>query len=47
LNRAGTVLVIAAVQRQAAGMFIAEDKGAHELKGMPAPMTLSFFAFRI
>ena len=36
----GTVLVTAAVQRQTAGLFVAEDKGAHELKGVPAPMTL-------
>src|SRR5271166_6653215 len=36
----GTVLVTAAVQRQTAGLFVAEDKGAHELKGMPALITL-------
>ena len=36
----GTVLVTAAVQRQTAGLFVAEDKGAHPLKGVPAPMTL-------
>ena len=36
----GTVLVTSTVQRQVAGLFIAEDKGAHELKGVPAPMTL-------
>jgi len=36
----GTVLVSAAVQRQTAGLFVAEDKGAHELKGVPAPVTL-------
>ena len=36
----GTVLVTAAVQRQVAGLFIVEDKGAHELKGIPAPVTL-------
>jgi class 3 adenylate cyclase/tetratricopeptide (TPR) repeat protein len=36
----GTVLVTAAVQRQVAGLFIVEDKGAHELKGIQAPVTL-------
>ena len=36
----GTILVTAAVQRQTAGLFVAEDKGEHQLKGVPAPMTL-------
>jgi class 3 adenylate cyclase/predicted ATPase len=36
----GTVLVTAAVQRQTAGLFVAEDKGAHELKGLPNAVTL-------
>ena len=36
----GTVLVTSTVQRQTAGLFIVEDKGAHELKGVPAPVTL-------
>ena len=36
----GTVLVTASVQRQTAGLFVAEDKGAHELKGVPAPVAL-------
>ena len=36
----GSVLVTATVQRQTAGLFVAEDKGAHELKGVPAPVTL-------
>ena len=36
----GTVLVTASVQRQTAGLFVAEDKGAHDLKGVPAPVTL-------
>src|SRR6516162_8836348 len=35
-----TVLVTSTVQRQIAGLFIVEDKGAHELKGVPAPVTL-------
>jgi class 3 adenylate cyclase len=36
----GTVLVTSAVQRQVAGLFIAEDKGPHELKGVGASVTL-------
>ena len=36
----GTMLVTANVQRQTAGLFIAEDRGACELKGVPAPVTL-------
>jgi class 3 adenylate cyclase/predicted ATPase len=36
----GTVLVTANVQRQTAGLFVAEDRGAHELKGVPAVVTL-------
>ena len=36
----GTVLVTAAVQRQVAGLFVAEDKGAHDLKGVPPPVAL-------
>jgi class 3 adenylate cyclase/tetratricopeptide (TPR) repeat protein len=36
----GTVLVTAAVQRNIAGLFIAEDRGVHDLKGLPAPVTL-------
>jgi class 3 adenylate cyclase/tetratricopeptide (TPR) repeat protein len=36
----GTVLVTATVQRQVAGLFIVEDKGAHEFKGVPVPVTL-------
>ncbi len=36
----GTVLVTAAVQRQTAGLFAAEDKGAHELNGLPNTVTL-------
>ena len=34
------ILVTATVQRQTAGLFVAEDLGAHELKGVSAPMTL-------
>jgi predicted ATPase len=40
LAEPGTVLVTANVQRQTAGLFVAEDKGAHELKGVAAPVTL-------
>jgi class 3 adenylate cyclase/tetratricopeptide (TPR) repeat protein len=36
----GTVLVTASVQRQIAGLFVAEDKGAHALKGAPAAVAL-------
>src|SRR5208337_4731537 len=36
----GSVLVTAAVQRQTAGLFVAEDRGAHALKGVPAPVML-------
>ncbi|HSV01181.1 MAG TPA: adenylate/guanylate cyclase domain-containing protein [Roseiarcus sp.] len=36
----GTVLVTSTVQRQVAGLFIVEDKGAYELKGALAPMNL-------
>jgi class 3 adenylate cyclase/tetratricopeptide (TPR) repeat protein len=40
LAEPGSVLVTATVQRQTAGLFVAEDRGAHELKGAPAAMTL-------
>ena len=40
LAEPGAVLVTANVQRQTAGLFVAEDRGAHELKGVPAPVTL-------
>src|SRR5271165_5563870 len=36
----GSVLVTASVQRQTAGLFVVEDKGAHDLKGVPAPVAL-------
>ena len=36
----GTVLITANVQRQTAGLFVVEDKGAHDLKGVPAPVAL-------
>ena len=36
----GAVIVTAAVQRQTAGLFVAEDRGEHQLRGVPAPVTL-------
>src|SRR3984957_10957339 len=36
----GSILVTAAGQRQTAGLFVAEERGQHELKGVSAPMTL-------
>jgi class 3 adenylate cyclase/tetratricopeptide (TPR) repeat protein len=36
----GSILITAAVQRQTAGLFVAEDRGQHALKGVAAPMTL-------
>ena len=36
----GSVLVTANVQRQVAGLFVAEDRGAHELRGVPQPVNL-------
>jgi hypothetical protein len=40
LAEPGSVLITARVQRQTAGLFVAEDKGAHALKGAPEPTTL-------
>jgi class 3 adenylate cyclase/predicted ATPase len=34
------VLVTAGVQRQIAGLFVAEERGSYELKGVPEPVTL-------
>ena len=36
----GSILITATVQRQTAGLFVAEDRGQHELKGMSTPVTL-------
>ena len=36
----GSILVTANVQRQTAGLFVAEDRGAHALKGLLEPVTL-------
>ena len=46
LAEPGTVLITANVQRQLAGLFMAEDRGAHELKGVPKPVTLFLLGFR-
>jgi class 3 adenylate cyclase/predicted ATPase len=40
LAEPGTVLATGRVQRQVAGLFVAEDRGAHALKGLPEPTTL-------
>ena len=40
LAEPGTVVVTAHVQRQVAGLFIVEERGTHELKGVPEPVTL-------
>ena len=40
LAEAGSVLVTASVQRQTAGLFVAEELGARELKGVAAPVQL-------
>ena len=40
LAEPGSVLVTATVQRQTAGLFVAEDRGPHELRGAPTPVTL-------
>jgi class 3 adenylate cyclase len=36
----GGILVTSRVQRQIAGLFVAEERGTHELKGVPEPVTL-------
>jgi class 3 adenylate cyclase/predicted ATPase len=40
LAEPGTVVVTGRVQRQVAGLFVAEERGSHELKGVPEPVTL-------
>jgi class 3 adenylate cyclase len=40
LAEPGSVLITARVQRQVAGLFVAEERGSHELKGVPEPVTL-------
>ena len=36
----GSIYITMTVQRQTAGLFVAEDRGAHELKGVSEPVTL-------
>ena len=40
----GSVLITASVQRQVAGLFVVEEQGAHELKGVSEPVR-SFASF--
>ena len=40
LAEPGAVLVTALVQRQTAGLFVVEERGNHELKGVPEPVAL-------
>jgi class 3 adenylate cyclase len=40
LAEPGSVVVTARVQRQIAGLFVAEKRGSHELKGVPELVTL-------
>ncbi|MBV9287303.1 MAG: AAA family ATPase [Hyphomicrobiales bacterium] len=40
LAKPGSVLMTANVRRQVAGLFVAEEQGAHSVKGAPAPVAL-------
>jgi class 3 adenylate cyclase/predicted ATPase len=40
LTEPGTIIVTARVRREVAGLFVAEERGSHELKGVPQPVTL-------
>ena len=40
LAEPGAVLVTARVQREVAGLFVAEERGTHVLKGVPEPVAL-------
>ena len=40
LAEPGSVVVTGRVQRQVAGLFVAEERGSHALKGVPEPVTL-------
>ena len=40
LAEPGAVLVTARIQRQVAGLFVAEERGLHTLKGVPEPTAL-------
>ncbi len=40
LAEPSTIMMTARVQRQIAGLFVAEERGTHELKGLPEPVLL-------
>ena len=40
LGEPGAVVVTARVQRQVAGLFVANERGSHQLKGVPEAVTL-------
>ena len=40
LAEPGAVVVTGRVHRQVAGLFVAEERGGHDLKGVPEPVTL-------
>jgi hypothetical protein len=40
LAETAAVVITARVQRQVAGLFVAEERGSYELKGVPEPVTL-------
>jgi class 3 adenylate cyclase len=40
LAEPGTIVVTARVQHQVAGLFVVEERGSRELKGVPEPVTL-------
>ena len=40
LAELGAVVITARVQRQVAELFVAEERGSHEFKGVPQPVTL-------
>ena len=40
LAEPAAILITSRVQRQIAGLFVAEDRGEHELKGVPEPTVL-------
>jgi class 3 adenylate cyclase/predicted ATPase len=40
LAEPGSVVTTARVRRQVAGLFVAEERGSYELKGVPEPVTL-------
>jgi class 3 adenylate cyclase/predicted ATPase len=40
LAEPGAIMITGQVQRQVAGLFVAEERGTHELKGLKEPVTL-------